>query len=261
MDYFVSKLNTIFSDYINCRRHEFAPFGLSLLVKYLFANLHNLQQTFDVSLEWNYFATSHGKGAVDGVGGCVKRSVWSRVKAGKLEARNAVEFFNAAVASNSTVKVVFVTKEEIVAESERLAGIWTALPTLPGTHGVHYVQPKSATEILYSQYTGCSAIQCFNFETREIQTYSETPTSQPTTSASSSATEHPDSEVEPTRLVPGKLVAVAYECDVYIGSIETLDGDEMLVNFMIAANGSYKWPGRAKPQPIHFISRARNQPK
>jgi len=27
-------------------------------------------------LEWNYFATSHGKGAVDGVGAVVKRKVW-----------------------------------------------------------------------------------------------------------------------------------------------------------------------------------------
>lgn len=32
-------------------------------------------------LDWNFFAASHGKGAVDGLGGSVKRSVWTAVKA------------------------------------------------------------------------------------------------------------------------------------------------------------------------------------
>ena len=31
---------------------------------------------------WSFFATFHGKGAVDGIGGMVKRSVWRVVRAG-----------------------------------------------------------------------------------------------------------------------------------------------------------------------------------
>ena len=44
--------------------------------KYLFSNLHTWETKFEISLQWNFFATSHGKGVVDGIGGAVKRSVW-----------------------------------------------------------------------------------------------------------------------------------------------------------------------------------------
>lgn len=222
--------------------------------KYLFANLYHLQQTFDVSLEWSYFATSHGKGAVDGVGGCVKRSVWSRVKAGKVEARNAVEFFNAAASSNNTVNVIFVSKDDIAVECQRLNNIWVGLPTLPGAHGVHYVKPKSATEIVFCRYTGRSTTQIFNFETRNIlEDSSEALASHPSTSGTAPVVSSPDSNVNsPKSFTIGQLVAGAYECGTYIGSIESIDGDKMLVNFMIASsNGTYKWPNKAKPQLIH----------
>ncbi len=36
-------------------------------------NLCNHEKDFDVKAEWHFSATSHGKGACDGVGGTVKR--------------------------------------------------------------------------------------------------------------------------------------------------------------------------------------------
>lgn len=33
---------------------------------------------------WNFFAASHGKGAVDGIGGTTKRLVWTAVKLERL---------------------------------------------------------------------------------------------------------------------------------------------------------------------------------
>ena len=38
-----------------------------------FANLCCHEQDFEMSAEWHFFATSHGKGPCDGVGGTVKR--------------------------------------------------------------------------------------------------------------------------------------------------------------------------------------------
>ena len=38
-----------------------------------FANLVQHDHDFQVSAEWNFFATSHGKSSCDGVGGSVKR--------------------------------------------------------------------------------------------------------------------------------------------------------------------------------------------
>ena len=44
------------------------------------------------NIRWNFFATSHGKGAVDGVGGVLKWRAWNKVKARQVVIRNAAEF-------------------------------------------------------------------------------------------------------------------------------------------------------------------------
>ena len=39
-----------------------------------------LQEKHHIHIHWNFFATSHGKGPVDGIGGAVKRYVWTAAK-------------------------------------------------------------------------------------------------------------------------------------------------------------------------------------
>ena len=51
------------------------------------------KHTYNIS--WNFCATSHGKGAVDGIGGVLKRTAWNKVKARQVIIRNAAEFTNA----------------------------------------------------------------------------------------------------------------------------------------------------------------------
>ena len=48
--------------------------------RYLFSNLHSWEMEHDIKLSWNFFATSHGKGVVDGIGETVKRTVWRHIK-------------------------------------------------------------------------------------------------------------------------------------------------------------------------------------
>ena len=45
--------------------------------RFLFSNLHHWEQDHDITIRCNFFATSHGKGVVDGIGGTVKRTVWN----------------------------------------------------------------------------------------------------------------------------------------------------------------------------------------
>ena len=49
--------------------------GSQFKQKYLFSNLHAWVQDYSY-----FFATSHGKGVVDGIGGTVKRAVWRQGK-------------------------------------------------------------------------------------------------------------------------------------------------------------------------------------
>lgn len=54
--------------------------GSQFKQRYLFSNLHTWEEKHEIKLIWNFFATSHGKGVVDGLGGTVKRSVWRHVR-------------------------------------------------------------------------------------------------------------------------------------------------------------------------------------
>lgn len=44
--------------------------------KYNLLNLVNHKKDFGIDAEWHFFATSHGKGACDGVGGTVKKHAY-----------------------------------------------------------------------------------------------------------------------------------------------------------------------------------------
>lgn len=60
------KLINVFSDGVSSQFKQ----------RYLFSNLHKWEKEFSTNLIWNSFVTFHGKGAVDGIGGTIKRSVW-----------------------------------------------------------------------------------------------------------------------------------------------------------------------------------------
>jgi len=44
-------------------------------------NLCFMQEDYGVTGQWSFFASSHGNGAVEAVGGTIKRQVWRAVKA------------------------------------------------------------------------------------------------------------------------------------------------------------------------------------
>lgn len=44
--------------------------------KFNFINLLNHNKDFGIDFEWHFFATAHGKGACDGIGGCIKRNAY-----------------------------------------------------------------------------------------------------------------------------------------------------------------------------------------
>ncbi|KAJ8033178.1 39S ribosomal protein L13, mitochondrial [Holothuria leucospilota] len=65
--------------------------------RYMAASLHPLGKAHKIDIEWNFFATSHGKGPVDGIGGSAKRFVMQKVLNGQHIVTNAASFADAAV--------------------------------------------------------------------------------------------------------------------------------------------------------------------
>ena len=87
--------------------------------RYLFSNLHEWATDFGVQLVWNFFATSHGKGAVDGIGGSLKRSVWRVVRAGTKSPIDAASYAGIATQRNPNINVVYISSEEIKLQSDK----------------------------------------------------------------------------------------------------------------------------------------------
>ncbi|XP_014672322.1 PREDICTED: uncharacterized protein LOC106812853 [Priapulus caudatus] len=60
---------------------------------------------------WHYFESHHGKGSVDGLGGCVKNTVFRKVKANQVVISSAKQFADFANATVSNINVIHVGEE------------------------------------------------------------------------------------------------------------------------------------------------------
>lgn len=69
---------------------------------------------------WNFFATSNGKGPVDGIGGAIKHLVRNYVKTHKGNVFNAADFTSAAQVMSSDVKIIQMKTSEIEERNEAL---------------------------------------------------------------------------------------------------------------------------------------------
>lgn len=96
----------------------------------------------DIKIEnasWSFFEASHGKGAADGVGGAVKRTLDGFVSHGK-DITNAEIAFKALKDTEKLVKVFYIHPEEIEKIQHQIP---ENLIALPGTKSVHQIVTNS----------------------------------------------------------------------------------------------------------------------
>ena len=128
-----------------------------------FLGVNNLKISYD------FFATSHGKGAVDGIGGSCKRGVMSKVLSRKAIVRTAEEFALTAASACPGIKFIHVTKAEVESFKEDLDEIvFTGARQLKGIRKVHHMEVctnilstffKSKTDINLPQVLGTHMVQ------------------------------------------------------------------------------------------------------
>lgn len=148
---FMTKLlSTLKQKYPSIKRVHVFSDGASSQFKqrFLFSNIHHWENDLKVALEWHFFATSHGKGVVDGLGGTVKRSVWRYVKSGMGEAANPVDFSRIAAERNPGIQIMFVSQESIQAESARLNAFWDDVTPVTNTHKLHSIKSDGPYHVL-----------------------------------------------------------------------------------------------------------------
>ncbi|XP_046662375.1 uncharacterized protein LOC124358190 [Homalodisca vitripennis] len=113
--------------------------------RYTLSNLTFLDKDYQVTGEWCFFATSHGKGAVDGVGGTVKRMVWEQVKSRRTTVTSAEEFFECCQkqCEANKIKVMYVDVKDIEECQELLESRWAAVRPIPKVQSMHYLRAST----------------------------------------------------------------------------------------------------------------------
>ncbi|XP_065058999.1 uncharacterized protein LOC135686653 [Rhopilema esculentum] len=131
--------------------------------RYLFSNLSKWESTFGIKVNWHFFATSHGKGVIDGIGGTVKRSVWRAVRSGNARASKPYDFYQLAVERNPNVKFHFVSAETVQLRAKEIQPYWDQVLRIIGTRSVHTVSCRGDSTVLVAEVSTAKEFQAHVF--------------------------------------------------------------------------------------------------
>lgn len=111
--------------------------------KYNFANLINHKNDFAVEAEWNFFATSHGKGACDGLGGSVKRQAYraSLQRDNNKHITTALSLFEWAESSFKKINFAFCSQEDHDLHEQKYRQRFERTVTIKNTRQFHSYKP------------------------------------------------------------------------------------------------------------------------
>lgn len=110
-----------------------------------FVNLLYHKADFGVDAEWHFFATSHGKGPYDGIGGTIKRLACQeslrRPKEGQIQTPK--DLYNFCSENITGIKTFFISNSEIIEHLGCLQLRFAKAKTLVGTKKFHSFVPIS----------------------------------------------------------------------------------------------------------------------
>ena len=118
-------------------------------------------------MKWQYFATSHGKGVVDGIGGSAKSLVRQKVmsKGNNAEiVQNSADFFRVASGLLKDVTVLHIPESEVKNYIER-SDPWNEVQDVPGISKMHSAVTKDGCTInLYHTCADAEAFRLVHYE-------------------------------------------------------------------------------------------------
>ena len=129
-----------------------------------FANLCYHEDDFKVKAEWNFFATSHGKGPCDGAGGTIKRLVTkaSLQRTNNDQILNADDMYNFCKDNISGIHFFFISKKDIENEKLLLNQRFTNLKAVPQTRSYHCFTPTDDKKLKASIFSGSDNFDVHN---------------------------------------------------------------------------------------------------
>jgi hypothetical protein len=115
-----------------------------------FINICHHEKDFGIKCEWNFFATSHGKNACDGIGGTIKRGV-AKASLQRIQSDhilNPKAFYDFSKKHFQGIEILYVPKEEITQNKVSfLESRFAKALQVKGTRGFHKMIPLQTNVI------------------------------------------------------------------------------------------------------------------
>lgn len=119
--------------------------------RYTLSNICWSQEDWGVEIEWNLFATSHGKGAMDGVGATAKKMLWTAIMTRRCTINTCWECYDYLKSKQiKGMNILFISCDDIKFYKERLDERWTGVQPIPYIQKQHYFQALSSKSLAYS---------------------------------------------------------------------------------------------------------------
>ncbi|CAN7998596.1 unnamed protein product [Ixodes hexagonus] len=117
--------------------------------KQKFVNLCYHQLDYNIEAEWNFFATSHGKSACDGVGGTLKRlaAKASLQRPYQDQIMTPYQLFLWASNNIKGIRVLWVPASIVEEKASQLAQRFSSAVTAKGTRNFHCFKPLSLSTL------------------------------------------------------------------------------------------------------------------
>lgn len=207
--------------------------------RYCMKLLRSISKKQQREVSWKYFATSHGKGVVDGIGGKAKSLVRQKVmsKDDSTTVNDSVSFAEVATQLMPSTKVVHISQKEI---DEIIAkdNPWNDVPAVQGIHKIHVATCLHPDRIL-KLYRTAGDIYPIAEHILVPTDESSAVTPQPLESSVSSCVG------QKLQLQVGDWCMVLYDGCEFPGTVTTVVEDDVEVSVMVPAGKNWKWPNKA----------------
>ena len=221
--------------------------------QYIFSYLPSLYKRYQLdSLNWNFFATSHGKGAVDGIGGTVKRNVWLETLSRQAVVNTLEDFSNVAMTKEQKIDVIPVSAKVIEASASEmeLDNAFASSKPVKSIKKMHFVSVLANGSIKCKEFSSKVDISEESKPDDEVsETREETDESELEEWYEDACKKHaPPATVDITE---GDFVICQYEGELFPGQVTKVYSEGARVKAFQKCAGGWRWP--RKPDEIDYL--------
>lgn len=225
--------------------------------KYLFSNLYAWEQEHDLMIIWNFFATSHGKGVVDGIGGTVKRAVLRHARSDQAHVTNAEEYAAIACQRCPSIHISYIKREQTESLKPFLDQKWSDVVAVPRTHQTHCFKTSGKVKLMVADISASTAFHIVRI--RKASSDDEGGSSIESDESSGREDSHAeDNSPDPLdsdttarlSLSVGQWVLVRYDGLEFPGEVTSCGETDAEVNVMHTSGSAWRWP--TNPDKIFY---------